>query len=643
MCGIAGFMNHDGADKAERTLNAMASAIAHRGPDDAGIWFDASQKVGLAHRRLAILELSQAGHQPMHSASGRYVIVFNGEIYNHLDLRAELVSRSWRGNSDTETLLSALEQWGIPETLSKCVGMFAFALWDQVTHTLTLARDRLGEKPLYFGWQHGVFLFGSELKSLKAHPAFRGQINRASLTLFLRHNTIPAPFTIYEGIHKLPPGSYWQYCKASLQQGEIKTYWSAREAIEKGQRNPFTGNDDDAIAALESMLVKSINGQMLADVPLGAFLSGGIDSSTVVALMQAHSSQSVKTFTIGFHEAAYDEAQHAHTVAVHLGTQHTALYIKPEEALSVIPLLPMLYDEPFSDSSQIPTYLVSRLAREHVKVALSGDGGDELFGGYNRYFWVPKLWKRFGWLPYSMRAALAGILTSVPPMAWDSAFNQLGRLLPATLRHASPGNKLHKLADTLAAKSPEEIYWSLISHWKHPARIVKGGSEPSTVITDSSRWADIPDLAHRMMYLDTITYLPDDILTKIDRAAMGVSLETRVPMLDYRVLEFAWTLPLSMKLRNNQSKWLLRQVLYRHVPKDLIERPKMGFGIPLDVWLRGPLKGWAENLLNSPRLEHEGYFNPVPIQQKWDEHQSGQRNWSHQLWDILMFQAWNAS
>lgn len=643
MCGIAGFMNHSGSNGSARLLTAMASTIMHRGPDDAGVWMDPTQEIGLAHRRLSILDLSEAGHQPMHSASGRYVIAFNGEIYNHLHLRGQLSGQSWRGSSDTETLLAAIEQWDIPSTLKKCVGMYAFALWDQETRTLTLARDRLGEKPLYYGWQNGVLLFGSELKALKAHPAFKARISRASLTLFLRHNAIPAPYTIYEDIHKLPPGSYWQYNEARSRQGELETYWSVHNAALEGQRKPFIGSDADAAAALEAILVKSTTGQMLADVPLGAFLSGGIDSSTIVALMQAHSATPVKTFTIGFHETGYDEASHARAVAQYLGTEHTELYIKPEAALSVIPQLPDLYDEPFSDSSQIPTYLLSRMAHQEVKVALSGDGGDELFGGYNRHFWVPKLWQRLGWLPYSLRAALAGVLTNVSPTAWDSVFNQLGRWLPSSLQYASPGAKLHKLADTLAAKSPEEIYWSLISHWKQPQQVVKQGIEPATILTAPDRLKDIPDLAHRMMYLDTVTYLPDDILTKVDRAAMGVSLETRVPLLDHRVLEFAWTLPLSMKLRHNQGKWLLRQVLYRHVPKDLIERPKMGFAIPLDVWLRGPLKGWSEDLLNTPRLEREGYFNAHPIQQKWEEHQSGQRNWSYELWDILMFQAWNAS
>jgi asparagine synthase (glutamine-hydrolysing) len=623
MCGIAGYWK-TGASFDADVLHRMAAAISHRGPDDEGTWRDDSAGIAFAHRRLSILDLSPAGHQPMASATGRYAIVFNGEIYNHLELRKELQSNIWRGHSDTETLLAAFERWGIEGTLQRTVGMFALALWDRETKTLTLARDRLGEKPLYYGWQNGVFLFGSELKSLKAHPAFVGEI-----------------------IQKLPPGTYWQAslvqgCLQTGAQGELKAYWSAREAAERGQRNIFSGTDSEAIEALESVLGRSIDGQMLADVPLGAFLSGGVDSSTVVALMQSRTSRPVKTFTIGFHQAGYNEAEHALAVARHLGTDHTELYVKPDEVQAVIPLLPALYDEPFSDSSQIPTYLVSRLAREHVAVSLSGDGGDELFCGYNRYVWVQQIWRRLGWLPNSVRAALAGVLTMLPPTAWNVAFNRLERLLPAKLRYATPGDKLHKLADVLAVQSPEEIYWGLVSHWKQPTQIVKGAIEPTTVLTNTAQWAQIPDLTHRMMYLDTVSYLTDDVLTKVDRAAMGVSLETRVPLLDHRVLEFAWTLPLQMKLRDGQSKWLLRQVLYGHVPKELIERPKMGFGIPLDTWLRGPLKAWAEDLLNPARLQAEGYFHAEPIWQKWREHQTGQRNWSYDLWDVLMFQAWKA-
>ncbi|MDP1864016.1 MAG: asparagine synthase (glutamine-hydrolyzing) [Thiobacillus sp.] len=652
MCGLAGFWC-SGVLPDPGVLARMADTLVHRGPDDAGWWVDEFAGIGLAHRRLSILDISPAGHQPMVSPSGRYVIVFNGEIYNHLELRAMLERLSlpqqrggdnggWRGHSDTETLLASLEAWGVEDTLMKSVGMFALALWDRETRMLTLARDRLGEKPLYYGWQKGVLLFGSELKALKAHPAFVGEIDRDALALYLRHSAIPAPYSIYQGIHKLPPGTFLQI-HAGQKNARPVAYWSVRSVAEAGQRNLFRGGEAEAVAELEHLLGQSIAGQMLADVPLGAFLSGGVDSSIVVALMQARSSRPVKTFTIGFREQGYNEAEHALAVAQHLGTEHTELYVPANEAQEVIPLLPQLYDEPFADSSQIPTYLVSKLARQHVTVSLSGDGGDELFGGYNRYVWVQRLWRRLGWMPLPLRAALAGVLTALPPAAWDGAFRRVNRLLPARLRYASLGDKLHKLADILATQSPEEIYLGLVSHWKQPVQIVKGGVEPATALTDARQWANVPDLTHRMMYLDTVSYLPDDILTKVDRAAMGVSLETRVPFLDHRVLEFAWTLPLAMKLRDGQSKWLLRQVLYRHVPRELIERPKMGFGIPLDVWLRGPLKGWADGLLDPVRLAREGYFEPEPIRQKWREHQAGRRNWSYDLWNVLMFQAWMES
>jgi asparagine synthase (glutamine-hydrolysing) len=622
----------------------MADAITHRGPDDSGVWMDEAAGVALAHRRLSILDLSPAGHQPMLSASGRYVIAFNGEIYNHLELREALTGIAWRGHSDTETLLAAFERWGIETTLKKSVGMFAIALWDRETHILTLARDRLGEKPLYYGWQNGVLLFGSELKALKAHPAFAGDIDRNALTLFLRHNYIPAPYSIYRDIHKLLPGTYWQIGRDALAaqrtQGELKIYWSAREVAEAGQRNLFRGGDAEAVAELERLLGQAVGGQMVADVPLGAFLSGGVDSSTVVALMQARSSRPVKTFTIGFKEAGYNEAEHAHAVARHLGTEHTELYVTPQDAMDVIPSLSAIYDEPFADSSQIPTCLVSRLARSHVTVSLSGDGGDELFGGYNRYFWARNLWRKLGWMPRPLRAALAGVLTTLPPASWNTAFQKLEQWLPIRLRYANPGDKLHKAAEILAVRSPEEIYLGLVSHWKNPAQLVPGSHEPLTLLTDPGQQADLPDFEHRMMYLDTVTYLPDDILTKVDRAAMSVSLETRVPLLDHRVVEFAWTLPLDMKIRHVQGKWLLRQVLYRHVPQSLMERPKMGFGVPIDQWLRGPLKPWASTLIDPARLVREGIFDSAPIQQKWHEHQAGARNWSYYLWDVLMFQQW---
>jgi len=579
----------------------------------------------------------------MLSHCGRYVIAFNGEVYNFVAMRGELeragTAPAWRGYSDTEVILAAIAAWGLEAALKKLVGMFAFALWDRETRTLSLARDRLGEKPLYYGWQGGAFLFGSELKALKAHPAFHAEIDRDALTLFLRHNAIPAPYSIYQGIHKLPPGTFLQI-RAGQKDARPVAYWSVRSVAEAGQRNLFRGGDAEAVMELERLLGQAVGGQMVADVPLGAFLSGGIDSTTIVALMQAQSARPVKTFTIGFNEAGYNEAEHAHAVACHLGTEHTELYVTSRDAMDVIPSLSSIYDEPFADSSQISTLLVSRLARSHVTVSLSGDGGDELFGGYNRYFWARNLWCKLGWMPRPLRAALAGVLTTLPPAAWNTAFQKLGRWLPVGLRYANPGDKLHKAAEILAVRSPEEIYLGLVSHWKTPAQLVPGSHEPLTLLTAPGLQADLPDFEHRMMYLDTVTYLPDDVLTKVDRAAMAVSLETRVPLLDHRVVEFAWTLPLDMKIRHGQGKWLLRQVLYRHVPKSIMERPKMGFGVPLDHWLRGPLKPWAAALIEPGRLMREGVFDPAPIQRKWAEHQSGKRNWAYYLWDVLMFQSW---
>ncbi|MDR1228705.1 MAG: asparagine synthase (glutamine-hydrolyzing) [Azoarcus sp.] len=647
MCGLTGYWQPAGQkapiSALEMQARKMAAAMIHRGPDDQGIWGDEETGIVLAHRRLSILDLSPQGHQPMHSACGRYVLSFNGEIYNFTELRNELDKNgkapSWHGHSDTEIMLAAFAAWGIEAALKKFTGMFAFALWDRKDRILTLARDRLGEKPLYYGWQNNVFLFGSELKALRVHPAFRAEINREALTLFSRHNYIPAPYSIYRDIYKLTPGSY-----LSLRMGEkeaqAKTYWSLKTAAETGYEHPFLGRDEEAIDTLEYLLERAIQNQQVADVPLGAFLSGGIDSSTIVALMQANSTRPVKTFTIGFHEAAYNEAEHAKAVAKHLGTEHTEIYVSPQDALDVIPALPRIYDEPFSDSSQIPSFLLSRLARSHVTVSLSGDGGDELFGGYNRYFWASSIWRRLGWMPQNLRAALAGALTRLPPQSWNNFFRALDRLLPKRFHYANPGDKLHKAAEILAAKTPEEIYLGLVSHWKAPSRLVRDGEEPQSILTDPARQATLPDFQARMMYLDAITYLPDDILVKVDRASMAVSLETRVPMLDHHLVEFAWRLPLHMKIRSGQGKWLLRQVLYRHVPKDLIERPKMGFGIPVDQWLRGPLKAWGESLLNPERLIREGFFHTDPIERKWHEHQTGQRNWSYYLWDILMFQSW---
>lgn len=644
MCGIVGLLGK--AQSMEDTrgiVERMALALRHRGPDSNGVWIDAEKGIAFGHRRLAILDLSEHGAQPMVSASGRYVLTFNGEIYNFPEIRSDVEKVfpgiRWRGTSDTEILAAAMDLWGVERAVIHAVGMFALAVWDRRKEQLHLVRDRIGEKPLYYGWLGNTFAFASELKALRAHPMFRGSVDRNAIALLLRHNYIPAPYSIYRDVYKLPPGTCLQI---SLRERNAQpvAYWSAREHAEQGQRERYIGSEEEAVTDLEKLIKQSLAGQMVADVPLGAFLSGGVDSSTVVALMQQLSPRPVKTFTIGFHEDAYNEAKHAHAVARHLGTDHTELYVRPEEALAVIPRLPELYDEPFADSSQVPTFLVSKLARQHVTVSLSGDGGDELFGGYNRYQWATYIWRTVRWLPGPLRSALAGVLTALPPLAWDAAFQRLAHWVPAGLRYSEPGFKLHKLAEILPVRTPEEIYWELVSHWKQPSELVLGSKEPPTVLTDSRAWADVGDFEHRMMYFDMVSYLPDDILVKVDRAAMGVSLETRIPFLDHRLVEFAWRLPLQFKVRGGVTKWLLRKVLYRHVPKELIERPKMGFGVPIDSWLRGPLRNWAESLLDPTRLSREGYFNPAPIQQKWQEHLSGRRNWQYHLWDVLMFQAW---
>jgi asparagine synthase (glutamine-hydrolysing) len=642
MCGIAGVLEPR-PDRA--VVTRMTRALVHRGPDDEGIWLDAEAGIAFGHRRLSIVDLSAAGHQPMHSATGRFVITLNGEIYNYEDLRRELTGQGhrveWRGHSDTEVLLAGFDAWGIARSLRRASGMFAFAVWDKQDRTLTLARDRLGEKPLYYGRQHGPkspFLFASELKALREHPDFVPEIDRQALGLFTRYLDVPAPLSIYRGISKLAAGTMLTLGHGAAEP-VIEQYWSGAEIARSGVADPIRLGGEPAIDALEQVLERAVGRQMMADVPIGAFLSGGVDSSTVVAIMQKLSSRPVKTFTVGFHEEAYNEAEHAKAVARHLGTDHTELYVTPSEAMDVIPRLPAMYDEPFADSSQIPTHLISALARQHVTVALSGDGGDELFGGYDRYLITAGWWDRIAGIPMPLRAAAARALTMVPAAAWTSLGAAAGGLLPRSMRLKRLGDKVHKGATMLCSGSIDELYDGMLSLWRNPSEFVIGASPVrGPALNDNAELEGLSGV-ERMMAQDMLGYLANDILVKVDRAAMAVSLETRVPLLDPEVVEFAWRVSLNLKIRGGTTKWLLRQLLYRHVPAALIDRPKMGFGVPLDSWMRGPLRDWAEALLDERRLREEGFFHPKVIRQTWDEHLRGQNN-QYKLWTILMFQAW---
>lgn len=645
MCGITGFIAsfRESDDRLQSHALRMARAIQRRGPDDEGSWSDARHGIALAHRRLAIVDLSPQGHQPMPSACERYVLVYNGEIYNHLELRAELAEHPWRGHSDTETILACFSRWGVRETLPRLVGMFAMAVWDREQASLTLVRDRMGEKPLFYGeLPSGDFVFGSELKALRAHPRWQGEVNRDALALYMRHNAIPAPHSIYRGIQKLMPGAWAEFDHKGLKaEGR---FWNLEQLAQQWSATPLSLTDEEATDELERLLRQALQGQMMADVPLGAFLSGGVDSSTIVALMQAQSSRPVLSFSVGFDVPGFNEAVHAKSIAAHLGTQHTELYVSSQDALAVIPKLASLYDEPFADSSQIPTFLVAQMARQHVTVALSGDAGDELFAGYTRYVLARRLWAQLSRYPMALRRAAAGIILSQPVERWNTLARWFGPLLPALRTQANIGDKLYKLAaHVLLADSPESLHRALVSHWHEPTNLVLGSSEPATAL-DRIPLSGSPDrMVAQMSLLDQLTYLPDDILVKVDRAAMGVSLETRVPLLDARVVEFAHRLPMHQKLRGSQAKWLLRQVLYRHVPRELIERPKQGFAVPLDQWLRGPLRDWAEHLLAPESLTKAGLLNVAEVRQKWNEHQTGTRNWQYQLWDVLMLQAWHDS
>jgi asparagine synthase (glutamine-hydrolysing) len=640
MCGIAGFwLRQETVHEPTELLRSMGNILAHRGPDDSGIFFDKNAALGFSFRRLSIIDLTAEGHQPMASASGRYTIIFNGEVYNHEAIRQELGAQHWRGHSDTEVMLAAIERWGLEAAVRRFVGMFALALWDGFERQLHLVRDRLGIKPLYYGQIEGSFVFASELKALKVFPRFQAEIDRDSLAAYMRCAYVPAPHSIYVGIHKLPPGHILTMTSADASP-VFSAYWSAEEVARNGVESRLRGSDEEIIEQLREKLADAVRLRMIADVPLGAFLSGGIDSSTVVALMQSQSSMAVKTFTIGFHEDQYNEATHARKIAEHLGTEHTEFFVTPQDALDVVPLLPEMYDEPFADSSQIPTHLVSKLARRHVTVALSGDGGDELFCGYPRYDFVHSLWNALKKIPGPMARSTAKLMHMVPAAFINSTAGRLP--LPRRLRQA-PGEKLHRLADHLSAQAPAEIYLRAITMWPDPAAVVLNSHEHDSVPQAIRRFADMPDVREMAMLTDLTNYLPDDILTKVDRASMAVGLEARVPLLDHRVVEFAWRLPLHSKVRDGKAKWALRQVLYQHVPAALMERPKMGFGVPVDLWLRGPLREWAEDLLASERLGRHGFFSVEPIRKRWNEHLSGARDWNYLLWPVLMFQAWMAS
>ena len=651
MCGITGIFGNLRKEEFESSIHKMSTALTHRGPDDSGILINPDNKVAFGHRRLSIIDLSSAGHQPMTSPCGRFTVVFNGEIYNHLQLRDLLDGQSWCGHSDTETLVAAFSQWGIEKTLQQLVGMFAIAVWDFKERKLSLIRDRFGEKPLYYSWSKGVFIFGSELKSLRAYKGFSSQIDRNALSLYMQYMYVPNPYSIFEDVYKMEPGCILQIDESGLSQppkdppfapfnsqGISIMQWYSLSDIAKNGQNNLIKDENEAIELLEETLLESVRSQLITDVPLGAFLSGGIDSSVIVSLMQKVSKNPVKTFTIGFEESAFNEAIYAKDVAKHLGTDHHELYITASDAIEVIPSLPTLYDEPFADSSQIPTYLVSQLARQSVTVSLSGDAGDELFGGYNRYVWGGLIWNKVKWIPPSFRGVLSNIIQKVPVSAWDN----IGSSLPKKYEVFSMGDKAYRMAHRLKiVRSLDDVYHSLVTEgYKEESLVIGGNSELKTKLNNCDLVSGIEESEQRMMLWDSLTYLPDDILTKVDRAAMGAGLETRIPFLDYRVVELAWRLPLNMKIKNGIGKWPVREVLYKYVPKELIERPKAGFAVPVGQWIRGPLREWADDLLDETRIRREGYFNYKLVNKLWSQHLSGRYDWTPRLWAILMFQAW---
>ena len=643
MCGIAGFWQKPLAvEQPQKVLRQMAASLSHRGPDDSGTFFEAREGVGLAFSRLAIVDLSHEGHQPMHSASGRYVIVFNGEIYNFEHIRAQLGPHLWRGHSDTEVLLEAIERWGIEPALRMFAGMFAFALWDRAKNTMYLCRDRLGIKPLYFGWIHSTFVFASELKAIAQIPGFEAEIDRDALALFMRHSCIPAPHCIYKGLRKMEPGCVMQIGPPTATP-RTSRFWNARDVAIGGSRNGTKLRESEAIQVLHETLSEAVRMRMVADVPVGAFLSGGIDSSTVVALMQELSSRRIKTFTVGLRESDYNESGAAAEVAKCLGTDHTELLLTANEVLGIVPSLARIYDEPFSDSSQIPTYLVSRLARKSVTVSLSGDGGDELFGGYTRHVFGARIWNVLARIPGPLRKTAAASLRSARRWVDGSAFQLLAPVIGRRLGVSALGDKTQKLADVLASADADDLYYGLLARWNNPENLVRSSHEPGTVRESIANISRALGFQERMMLADLLHYLPDDVLTKLDRASMAVSLEARVPLLDHRVVEFAWQMPMRFKIRDGTRKWILREVLAKFLPRKLMDRPKMGFAIPLDRWLRGALRDWAEDLLSPTKLAASGFLNDDLVRQKWKEHQKGVRNWSDALWSVLIFQDWSGT
>lgn len=636
MCGLTGAWAWTDTthDRSVASVTRMANSLVHRGPDDQGVLVEDDTGLAFGFRRLSIIDPSPAGHQPMVSANGRFVVTYNGEIYNHRELRAELSDVAWRGASDTEVMLEGFARWGVDDTIRRLVGMFAIALWDRQERLLTLVRDRLGKKPVYYAQSPKGLLWGSELKALCAHEDFDRTLDERALQLYFQLGYIPAPLSIYKSARKVEPG-----CYVTCRFGEAPRthrYWSAKDAAYAGAADPHRMDEKEAVSALTTLLGDAVSRRMIADVPLGAFLSGGVDSSAVVSIMQAHSTRPVRTFSLGFREAAYNEAPFANAVAAHLGTEHTELYVRPAQAQAVIPDLPSIYDEPFADSSQVPTFLLSRLARQHVTVALSGDGGDEVFGGYNRHMWLERIWQRTGHLPFAARRFAAQAIRALPESAWDKAYAMAAPMIGRGRRVVLPGDKLHKLSRVVESENPDKAYLQLVSQWPEPRVLLAHGGEELAAYASDGRLG----VTESVMLLDQLTYLPEDILAKVDRASMAVSLEARIPLLDHRIVEWAWRVPADIRSRHGVSKWLLRQVLYKHVPAHLIERPKSGFGIPIGRWLRNELREWAEHLLAPAALTSGGLLNPAPIRQVWQEHLDGRRDWQHRLWTVLMFQAW---